>query len=160
MAGATLWRLATETRDYKANDLSGMGAAASPGRWNNKGEPVIYCARTISLAVLETAAHIDDSGLPQNKFIVEISVPAAIWKSRKQLKGKILDPAWAAIPPGRASTDIGSTWIKTMTSALLLVPSVVVKEEYVVLINPRHPDATGITASTIRPYEYNKLFRS
>jgi len=160
VARATLWRIATETRDYKANDLSGEGAAKKPGRWNADGEPVVYSALTIALAVLETAAHIDDSGLPQNKFIVEITVPPDVWRRRKSLKEKRLDPAWAAIPAGRASIDVGSSWVKSMSSALLLAPSVVVKEEYAVLINPRHNDAKGITAKTIRPFEYNKLFRT
>jgi RES domain-containing protein len=155
----TLWRIATETREYKANDLSGMGAAKKPGRWNDDHEPVIYAAQTISLAVLETAARFDDAGLPQNRFIVEISVRASLWKRRKSLKEENLDPAWAAIPAGRASVEIGSSWLRSAESALLLVPSVVVKEEYGVLINPRHADAKSITAKTGRSFEYNRLFR-
>jgi len=59
-----LWRIATETRSYRADDLSGAGAAISPGRWNDTGEPVLYTAPSIALAVLETAAHLDDAGLP------------------------------------------------------------------------------------------------
>ena len=55
-----LWRIAAETREYAAIDLSGAGAAKSPGRWNDYKEPVVYCAPTIAMAVLETAAHIDE----------------------------------------------------------------------------------------------------
>ena len=51
-----LWRIATETREYRAIDLSGAGAARDPGRWNAAREPVVYCAPTIAIAVLETAA--------------------------------------------------------------------------------------------------------
>ena len=50
-----LWRIAAETRQYAADDLSGAGAARHPGRWNDVGEPVLYTAPSISLAVLETA---------------------------------------------------------------------------------------------------------
>lgn len=39
-----LWRIATETRRYKATDLTGGGAAASPGRWNEDNQPVVYAA--------------------------------------------------------------------------------------------------------------------
>ena len=70
-----LWRIAAETRKYAAHDLSGGGAAASPGRWNDDKQAVIYSAPTIAIAVLETAAHIDDAGLPLNRFLVEINVP-------------------------------------------------------------------------------------
>ena len=45
-----LWRIAAETRKYAATDLSGGGAAANPGRWNDDKEPVVYCAPTIAIA--------------------------------------------------------------------------------------------------------------
>lgn len=159
MAHVSLWRIAAETREFRANDLSGMGAATKPGRWNDDHQPVVYAAQTISLAVLETAAHIDDAGLPQNRFIVEIFVRPSVWKRRKSLKEELLDPAWAAMPAGRASIEIGSSWLRSAESALLLVPSAVVKEEHAVLINPRHPDAKSIRAKTLRAFEYNRLFR-
>jgi RES domain-containing protein len=154
-----LWRVAEETRGYKANDLSGRGAAKYPGRWNARGAHVVYAATTLSLAVLETAAHIDDAGLPLNRFVVQITVPAAIWNARQKLEWSALDPAWSAIPAGRASVELGSFWYQSATSALLLVPSVVVREESAVLINATHADAKGIKARTIRALEYASLFR-
>jgi len=50
-----LWRIAADTRKYGADDLSGGGAAASPGRWNDEGQVALYTAPTIAIAVLETA---------------------------------------------------------------------------------------------------------
>jgi RES domain-containing protein len=70
-----LWRVAAETRIYPAIDLSGAGAAEHPGRWNDDKEPVVYCAPMIAMAVLETTAHVDDSGLPLNRFLAWISTP-------------------------------------------------------------------------------------
>lgn len=154
-----LWRIAAETKEYKANDISGGGAAKYPGRWNAAGEYVVYTGTTLALAVLETAAHVDDTGLPLNRFVVEITVLAATWQARQELELSEIDPAWCAIPAGKASVDIGSTWYKSAKSALLLVPSVVVQEESAVLINATHPDAKGIKAKTIRSFEFNKLFR-
>jgi RES domain-containing protein len=155
----SLWRIGTETKEYKANDLSGGGAAAHPGRWNAAGEHVVYAARTLSLAALETAAHIDDSGLPLNRFVIHIKVPPALWRRRQTLTVSKLDPAWLAVPHGKASVDEGSNWYKSASSALLLVPSVIVPEEHAVLINAKHPEAKQIKAETIRLFEYNKLFR-
>jgi RES domain-containing protein len=155
----TLWRVAAETRDYKANDLSGHGAANYPGRWNAVGEHVVYAAMTLSLAVLETAAHIDDSGLPLNRYVVQLTVPIATWHARQELKWSAIDPAWCAIPAGRASVNLGSAWYQSAQSALLIVPSAVVREENAVLINATHQDAKGIKARTVRPFEYNRLYR-
>lgn len=155
----SLWRIAAETKEYKANDVSGGGAAKYPGRWNASGEYVVYAATSLALAVLETAAHIDSSGLPLNRFVVEITVPIKVWNARQEIKLSDIDPAWCAVPAGKASVDIGSKWYKSAESALLLVPSVIVPEERAVLINATHPGAKGIKVETIRPFEFNKLFR-
>ena len=32
----TVWRIATDTKSYEADDLSGAGAKATGGRWNGK----------------------------------------------------------------------------------------------------------------------------
>jgi RES domain-containing protein len=154
-----LWRIATETRTYAANDLSGAGAAKDPGRWNAAKEPVIYCAPTLAMAVLETAAHIDDSGLPLNKFVVEIQVPDAVWAQREQVAVAALPATWNAIPAGGGSAKFGSDWLASLRTPLLVLPSVIVPEETIVLINPRHRAGTDITARTLRRFEYNQLFR-
>jgi RES domain-containing protein len=154
-----LWRIAAETRKYRADDLSGVGAAASPGRWNTDNEPVVYCSVNISLAVLETAAHIVDAGLPMNRFLVRIEVPDVVWAAREEVQMDSLPAAWSAIPAGLASSKVGSIWLASNRSPILLVPSVIVPEEKVALLNPRHPMAASIKATAARPFEYNKLFR-
>ena len=155
-----LWRIAAETRKYATNDLSGGGAAVSPGRWNDGDEPVVYCAPTIAMAVLETAAHIDDAALPLNKYLVEIDVPDGAWLRREEVNITGLPVTWAAIPAGRASVTFGSNWLTSFRSPLLLVPSVIVPEEPIALINPAHTDAARISAKVIRLFEYTRLFRS
>lgn len=50
-------------------------------------------------------------------------------------------------------------WVRGGTSALLGLPSVIVHEETVVLINPAHPDARKVTAKTVRKFEYDLLLR-
>jgi RES domain-containing protein len=154
-----LWRIATETRDYKANDLSGGGAAEHPGRWNAKGEYVIYASPSISLAVLETAAHIDAGGLPLNRFLIAIDIPLKDWDNREELDVNSMDPAWCAIPAGRASVDIGSAWYQAGKSPILLAPSAIVQEERIVIINAKHPAASAIKATTVRPFSFGTVYR-
>jgi RES domain-containing protein len=155
-----LWRIATETRKYAADDLSGAGASISPGRWNSETQAVLYTAPTISLAVLETAAHIDIGGLPLNRFLVRIEVPVDVWKLREEIDMSALAPTWSAIPAGQASVKLGSDWLKSLRSPILLVPSVIVPEERAVLINPLHAQANHITARIERAFEYDRLFRA
>jgi RES domain-containing protein len=155
-----LWRIAAETRRYTADDLSGAGAARSPGRWNGFGEPVLYCAPTVGVAVLETAAHVDDAGLPQNRYLVEIAVPDSIWAAREEATAASLPDGWDAIPAGIASDTFGSAWIRAGRSVILLVPSAIVPEEWIAVVNPRHPEAGSLSARKLRRFEYSKLFRT
>jgi len=155
-----LWRIAAETRKFSAEDLSGGGAAAHPGRWNDELQAVVYAAPTLALAVLETAAHVEGGGLPVNRFVVRIDVADTVWQKREELDARNFPEAWAAIPAGRASVAIGSEWITSLRSAILLVPSVIVPEESAALINPAHPDAKKLVATAVRAFDYDRLFRS
>lgn len=154
-----LWRIATETRTYRADDLSGAGAGVNPGRWNDTGQAVLYSAPTIAMAVLETAAHVDDAGLPLDKYLVKIDLPDAAWTARQVLDATALPVTWAAIPAGSASVLIGANWFRAGASSVLEVPSVIVPEEPVVIVNPAHPLVAGMTAVIVRRFEYNRLFR-
>lgn len=155
-----LWRIAAETRKHRADDLAGAGAARHPGRWNDEGQPALYTAPTIAMAVLETAAHIDDGGLPLNRYLVRVEVPDHVWAAREVLDVSRLPVTWSAIPAGRASVRSGADWLRGMTAAILEVPSVIVPEESVVVINPLHPDAEGIAAKIVRRFDYTALFRA
>jgi RES domain-containing protein len=154
-----LWRIATETRKYAATDLSGSGAALNPGRWNDLGQPALYTAPSIAIAVLETAAHVDTGGLPLNRFLVEIEVPDDAWAARESLDVKRLPPEWAAIPAGKASVSTGSAWIDSARTLILVVPSVFVPEESATVVNPAHAAAGKMKARVVRAFEYDKLFR-
>ncbi|WP_235581396.1 MULTISPECIES: RES family NAD+ phosphorylase [unclassified Rhizobacter] len=155
-AGAhRLWRIATDAREYEADDLSGKGAEQTGGRWNRPGRPLVYAASTASLACLETVVHLNAGELPLNRFLVRIEVPAAVWQSRRLFAPADLPVGWSAIPEGKVSLDIGDAWLRTASSALLVVPSVIVPEECNVLINPLHADAAQIRAVKERPWTYD-----
>ena len=46
----------------------------------------------------------------------------------------------------RTARAFGDAWIRELRAAVLVVPSVVARREGKVLINPQHPDFTGIVA--------------
>jgi RES domain-containing protein len=154
-----LWRIATETREFSAIDLSGNGAAKNPGRWNGPGQPVVYAAPSVALAMLETAAHINTLGLPLNRFLVAIDVPDDLWAQRQEITAGQLPVGWDAIPAGLTSVETGAQWLSHQTSLILCVPSVIAPEELVALINPVHPLAKNLSAEKIRPVTYGAVFR-
>lgn len=151
-----MWRIATDTPQYEAHDLSGKGAQLSGGRWNRKGTPMVYTSDSRSLACMETVVHFSSGdSLPLNRFLVEVSIPIALWKSRIEL-----DPAdhvgWDAEPPGKVSMDWGTAWVQGKTTLLARVPSVIVPEENNILINPLHPDVSKIAAVKVRKWTYDQ----
>jgi RES domain-containing protein len=151
-----LWRIAALTPTYTAEDMTGGGAKASGGRWNAKGTAVLYTSENRALACLETVVHVVSGGLPLNRILVRLDVPDDIWKT-----AAIFDTAdptnvgWDVEPAGKVSVDAGTNWANGGSSALLIVPSIIVPEETNILINPAHPDAAKIKATKIRKWTYD-----
>lgn len=152
--GRTLWRIAADTPEYEAHELGGKGAQASGGRWNRVGTPLVYASTTRALACLETVVHLAKRPLPLNRYLVQISVPAAAWSAATALDAAT-HVGWDAEPAGKASLDWGTDWVAGMATLLARVPSVIVPEEFNVLINPLHPDAGGLKAVKVRKWLYD-----
>ena len=153
-----VWRIATDTPSYTADDLSGAGAKTTGGRWNSAGNAVLYSSTSIALAVLETVIHLSAGALPLNRYLVRIDIPSKVWTRRQVLTASTASVGWDAIPEGRISIQTGDVWLTSMKSAILVVPSVVVPEEANVLINPNHPDASAIKATKLRRWLYDARF--
>lgn len=151
----TAWRIAADTPHYAADDLSGAGAKATGGRWNRPGNALLYCAENIALACLETYVHLKSAGLPLNRYLVRLDIPAKLWEAATTLDMQSAPVGWDALPPGLASLDAGDAWIAGAATALLLVPSSIVPDEHNVLINPAHPDAAKISARKLRRWIYD-----
>lgn len=151
-----LWRIATDTPEWTADDMAGKGAAAKGGRWNAPGEQVTYASTFISLAAWETRAHLGRlaTALPFNRILLRIDVPDDVWASRETLE-RPLPVGWNVIPEGKVSRALGSAWLTAGRSALLCAPSVIVDEEDNVLINPAHADAAGLRVTRVRRFQYD-----
>lgn len=154
-----VWRIAADTARYPADDLSGGGAEATGGRWNAKGHAVLYASTTRALACLETVVHLNAGGLPLNRYLIEIAVPAPVWAKARRETPMSLPVGWDAEPASLTSTRFGTDWLVAKTSALLVLPSVIVPEEFNVLINPAHPDAASITGKKVRKWLYDPRLR-
>ena len=150
----SLWRIAKETPDYRADDMSGAGAAKTGNRWNNAGTPVVYCASSIALAAMELFVHLGAISKLRNFYLLRIVVPKAAWAARVRVdESKI--PMWNAVPSGMSSMTFGTAWARSNSSLLMEVPSVVIPEEGNVLINPQHPYAASITIHVQRQFQFD-----
>ncbi len=151
-----LWRIASDTPTWTAEDMAGKGAASKGGRWNVAGVHATYAATSVSLAAWETRAHLGKAGtkLPFNRFLVRIDVPDDVWAARTGV-AKPLPVGWDAIPEGMVSRTLGSAWLAANGSALYVVPSVVIEEEDNVIINPAHTDTKRLKTTKVRRFLYD-----
>ncbi|MCP3961005.1 MAG: RES family NAD+ phosphorylase [bacterium] len=120
---------------WAATAFSGEGAVRYSGRWHFAGTPVVYTATTRSLAALETLVHLEIRHAPPGFVLIPAEVPG-------ELIADLEDPppGWAALPPGDVSRRAGNAWLESRRSVALRVPSIVVKGEHNVLLNPLHPE--------------------
>jgi RES domain-containing protein len=150
-----VWRIATDTPDYGADDLSGKGAQKTAGRWNRKGTPLLYTSSSVALACLETIVHLAGGvPLPLNRYLVQIAVPSDVWRRRTKFD-QTANIGWDAAPPGLVSMDWGNYWARSVKSLLAEVPSVVVPEECNILINPAHASVARLRVRKVRQWRYD-----
>ena len=145
-----LWRL---TRQSYA-DLSGRGGEFADGRWHTRGKPVVYCAGSAALAVLEVGVHLDLplALLPDDYVLMKIEAP-------DDLEVRVIRPA--DLPAGWRSREdlcrpIGDAWLNEGSLPLLSVPSAIVELERNVLFNPRHCDSVQISVKKIVPFRWDE----
>ncbi|MBZ9729905.1 RES domain-containing protein [Salegentibacter sp. JZCK2] len=134
-------------------DLSGTGAKITGGRWNPKGFPVLYCASTSSLAILEKLVHVDFDLLPNDLYIAEIEIPE---NSIHELRLKDLPKNWNKYPGPDKLKLLGENWILENKYLVLRVPSAVNPNETNYLINVDHPDDSKIKIRKTYPFEVDE----
>lgn len=142
---------------YKADDLSGNGAALAGGRWNPRGMRVVYACCTPSTTVLETLVHLGGLMPAAHHFLVTIEIPDALFANA--LIPEV--PAdWDA--PGRdpqSTMAIGQKWIEEGAQLALKVPSVVCPADFNLLLNPLHPDMGSVRVLEVAPFRFDpRLF--
>ena len=98
--------------------------------------------------------HLARHPLPLNRCLVGITVPAPAWAAAVDLDGATL-VGWDAQPAGKASLDWGTAWAQAGTTLLARVPSVVVPEEFNVLINPAHAAIAHVESKKRRRWLYD-----
>jgi RES domain-containing protein len=137
------WRLVN--KKYLSDAFTGEGARLGGGRWNHVGTPVVYVSETQSLAILELFVNFTkiDIKLSNSLFAIPVEIPDSVRTVEVSLKD--LKPDWRSSPPPDSTRDVGTQWVRKGVSAILRVPSVIIPEEYNIVINPQHADFAKIT---------------
>jgi len=151
-----LYRIAQEKF---ADDLSGNGAKIFGGRWNSEGLFALYTSSYRSLALLETLAHTPAKMLDQKVYIlITLSLPG---NTRIEVIDRNkLSPGWDAPDTRPLTKRLGDEFLKSKSSLLLAVPSVLMPEENNYLVNVLHPDMKKMKVIFKRRISFDKRLTS
>jgi RES domain-containing protein len=124
------------------------GAMVAGGRWNPIGTPMLYTAEHLSLACLEVLVHLDKGQLPRDY----VWSKAELRHSAEVLRDTIPSSVSACQAAGEA-------WIRNRAQLAIRVSSVIVPEEFNVLLNPNHLEYPSVLWSEPSPFRFDpRLF--
>ena len=134
----TSWRVVRH--EFANQAFDGEGAREWGGRWNSAGRAVVYTSGTTSLGLLEKLVHADANLLP-----FYVSVPVTFDDSLVEVVDRGRIPAnWRFLPAPHNLQQIGDTWVDSVRSCILEVPSVIVPHESNFILNPKHPEFASL----------------
>jgi RES domain-containing protein len=141
-----LWRISNH------GDLAGLGGERDNGRWHTaaEGKRIVYLAEHPALALIESLGNMrgDPQFFPDTFQLLRIEVTENISVGQSDLHDSQGDMA----PTQR----YGDAWLAEGSSALLRVPSTPSPESWNYLLNPLHPEASGVKVIWAKRIAYDK----
>jgi RES domain-containing protein len=134
--------------------FSGEGPRRFGGRWNPKNIPIVYGSEHLSLAVLEF--RVNQGGYdPDGQYVYfqfefgaalleRVETPPANWLTRFEEDGSTT-----------AAQAFGERWFLERRSAILSVPSAVIRIERNFVLNPQHADFKNVTIAPAEKLDLN-----
>lgn len=123
-------------------DKTGIEASRLGGRWNSKGRPAIYASSNLSLALLEL--YVRFGGLhSQDKWVITefeipLEIPLDMWSNDD------LPMGWNLNMFPHVAQHLGDQFLEKKEYVGAFVPSILIPQEFHVLLNPLHPDMRDI----------------
>jgi RES domain-containing protein len=144
---------------YHTEPLSVVGSHRHGGRWNPKGQGILYTSRTPELALLETLVHLPP---------VRLSELPQLWLTTLRLPN--LEPGVFWIDPARLpaywrtgtlseTQTILADWLTSPFSLAVAVPSVILEITFYVLLHPQHSGYKQIDIIDQRPIPLDSRLR-
>ncbi len=131
-------------RAFAHDALSGEGARRYGGRWNSKGQRMVYLADSLALVTLEVLVHTQAADDLLDYVWLELSFDAELLE---KISDEQLPQDWRESPAPESTRALGNRWLLKQSSLLLRVPSAVLPQQHNFLLNPTHPNMTRLQVS-------------
>ncbi|MFT3990242.1 MAG: RES family NAD+ phosphorylase [Luteolibacter sp.] len=148
---AKFYRLVQE--QWAAYAKNGEGARLYGGRWNPAGMPAVYLAGSRALAALEVVVHAPRQSLRIPWCLFEVEIPDEWIENSAKMK---LPPDWQNRPDSPGAQAFGGKWLRGKAAVALQLPSVIIPEEPVMLVNPLHTDAGNLKWSAAQEFRFDE----
>ncbi|MEQ8360453.1 MAG: RES family NAD+ phosphorylase [Cytophagales bacterium] len=119
-----------------SKDISGTGSAIYGGRWNKKGQTVLYTGESPEITLLELLVHTPPMIVP-DLDLVSLEIPN---HSIFTVDIEKLPKNWNHYPAPKILSEIGSEWYNDKRYLSLKVPSSIVNTASNYILNCQHPD--------------------
>jgi RES domain-containing protein len=150
-----LWRIAATPW---ALDISCEGTRVHGGRWNPPGWAAMYAGTTVEICALEKFVHLAGMA-PPPLSLVSIDLPddpALLF----QPPISALPPNWAELPAPASAQEFGRKWLMAPKQLAVLLPSAIVPEARVAMINPMHPRYREAKLRVVRDFSFDaRMFK-
>jgi RES domain-containing protein len=114
---------------------------------------MVYASTSLALAAIELFVHLEPHQMPRDLVSIEASFPEN--EPLQRWDGDQLPPNWWSdeFGPMRAQ---GDAWIRNREALAVLVPSVPIRQEWNLLLNPRHPRIAEVKVDAIQPFCFDE----
>jgi RES domain-containing protein len=141
-----------------SSDLSGKGAEKAGGRWNSKGNALLYTSQSRALCTTEIAVHTPLGIIPSDHSIISIHIPDNI--QMLEIAPIDLSRDWKSYPHPHSTQSLGDKFLLENKFLVMKAPSAIVQGEFNYLINPGHPGFSKIKVLEIEPFTFDeRLFK-
>ena len=137
-----LWRL---YRAAHGPGLDGAGGLHAAGRWHPIGRRAVYFGASAAIVVLERLAHLDPDVLPRDLVLSCFEGDASIEDLAAGFDIEDIEKARMH----------GEDFLSSQRACVLRVPSVVLQEEFNLVLNPLHADIDRIRVVSRRNFSFD-----
>ena len=135
--------------------LDGMGGLYGPGRWHRKGNLIIYASEHASLAAWEKIVHVASfENLQDNLLLIKIEMSDRI--EIQTVPHNILVKGWDRFPYSKETVSYGTSFLRKREYLALKVPTVIIPDEFNILLNPLHPDIQDCKVISTIPFIFDQ----
>ena len=136
-----------------ATAMDGEGARKMGARWNPPGIPVAYLTESRALAALEILVHTGRAAANLRWVVIAADVPSTMIET---VLPEDLPTGWDDMVSPSAARKFGADWVHRGKKAAILLPSVIIPEERVLMLNVRHPDFRKLVFSAPKPFLFDQ----